>query len=266
MNENLFLVGSAGGSHSVSRAFEGMPVNRLRSADEVRSVLMRQEKGAVWIAPDAQAIRVILAALPARPVGDQRLLYLRARKGDGHALLHATFRFVVSAEEGACLAPVAELREILGSERRAELIVAATMSEGAVVLYRGNLEPLIVPMQWFPTHARSAKAASLTLAVTDFGQTLRMGQYEIATDAILYEFDEACRRRIKSRQRHADPSFGGALRRLRLQKRLRQGDFLGITAKEIARIERGEVKKPRRGTLAKIAKCLGVSVEEISTY
>lgn len=65
---------------------------------------------------------------------------------------------------------------------------------------------------------------------------------------------------------HADPTFGGALRRLRLQKRLRQGDFPGLTAKEIARIERGEVKKPRPHTLATIAKYLGVSVEEISTY
>lgn len=267
VSEHLFLVSSAvSAGHSASRALEGLPGDRLRSAAEVRAALMRQQKGALWIAPDAQAIRVILDALPARPVGDQRLLCLRAKRGDGHALLHATFRFVVSADEGACLAPIAELREILGSERRAELIAAITVSEGAVVLYRGNLEPLIVPLRWFPTHTRAPGRDASALAVIDFGQTIRMGDYEIATDAILYEFDEAYRRQVKSRRLQADLSFGGALRRLRLQKGLRQGDFPGLTAKEIARIERGEVKKPRQRTLAAIAKCLGVSVEEISTY
>lgn len=220
----------------------------------------------MWIAPDAQAIHVILDALPARPSVDQRLLCLRARRGDGHALLHATFRFVVSADEGTRLAPTAELREILGSVRRAELFVGINMSEEAVVLYRGNLEPLIVPLQWFPTHARASRPDASALAVTDFGQTIRMGEYEIAADAILYEFDQAYRRQIKNRQLHADPSFGGALRRLRLQKGLRQSDFPGLTAKEIARIERGEVERPRKRTLTLIAKRLGVSVAEISTY
>ena len=42
-------------------------------------------------------------------------------------------------------------------------------------------------------------------------------------------------------------------------------DFPGLTAKEIARIERGEVKKPHQRTLAKIARRIGIRVEEIST-
>jgi transcriptional regulator with XRE-family HTH domain len=58
----------------------------------------------------------------------------------------------------------------------------------------------------------------------------------------------------------------GALRRLRLQKGPRQSDFPGVTAKEIARIERGELKKPHQHTLAAIAKRTGVSADVISTY
>lgn len=267
MSEPLFLVSPAVSSGQFAgRALEGLPADRLQSVTEVRAALMRCQKGALWIAPHAQAIRVILEALPARPIGDQRLLCLRARRGDGHALLHATFRFVVSADEGARLAPIAELREILGSERRAELFVAVAMSERAVVLYRGNLEPMIVPLRWFPIHARASRPDASRLAVMDFGQTIRIGESEIAADAILYEFDEAYRRQVKTRQRRADPSFGGALRRLRLQKGLRQNDFPGLTAKEIARIERGEVKRPRQQTLAAIAARMGVSVDEISTY
>lgn len=267
MSDVLFLVSPAASSgHSGGRALEGLPADRLRSAAEVRTALIRSQKGALWIAPDARAIRVILEALPAQPIGDQRLLCLGARRGDGHALLHATFRFVVSADEGARLAPIAELRDILLSERRAELFVAASMSERAVVLYRGNLEPLIVPLRWFPTHTQACRSDPSCLAIADFGQTIRIGDSEIAADAILYEFDEAYRRRVKARLRNADPSFGGALRRLRLQKGLRQNDFPGLTAKEIARIERGEIKRPRQLTLAKIARRMGISVDEISTY
>jgi transcriptional regulator with XRE-family HTH domain len=79
-------------------------------------------------------------------------------------------------------------------------------------------------------------------------------------------FSGAYRRRAKRRQLEADRSLGRALRRLRLQKGLRQSDFPGLTANEIARIERGEVKKPQQRTLAAIAKRIGVAPEEISTY
>ena len=104
------------------------------------------------------------------------------------------------------------------------------------------------------------------LAVTDSGQTVRLGDYEAATDAILYAFDGEYRRRAKKRQLETDRSLGGAVRRLRLQKALRRSDFPGLTAKEIARIERGEVKKPHPRTLAAIAKRIGVSANEISTH
>jgi hypothetical protein len=58
---------------------------------------------------------------------------------------------------------------------------------------------------------------------------VRLDAYEAATDAILYEFDEAYRRRAKRRRLVQDRSLGGALRRLRLQKGLRRADFPGIT-------------------------------------
>jgi transcriptional regulator with XRE-family HTH domain len=63
-----------------------------------------------------------------------------------------------------------------------------------------------------------------------------------------------------------DQSIGGAIRRLRLQKGLRQSDLQGVTAKEIARIEGGKVRKPHRETLRKIADRTGVPVDQIETY
>jgi helix-turn-helix protein len=104
------------------------------------------------------------------------------------------------------------------------------------------------------------------IAVAAFERTIRVGKYEASSTAILYAFDERYRRRAKHRQEACDRSLGGTVRRLRLERGLRQKDFPGVTAKEVARIERGEVKKPHLRTLARIAKRLGVLVREISRY
>ena len=98
------------------------------------------------------------------------------------------------------------------------------------------------------------------------GQALRFGEYEAATDAILYEFDPAYRRRLNKHRRATDKGLGASLRRLRKQKRQRRDSFGTVTAKTIARIERGEVARPHRKTLEAIASKLGVRVADIETY
>lgn len=178
------------------------------------------------------------------------------------------FRVVVSADESVRVLPVDELAYVLGAANREDLFVGvgAAPADAAVVLYRGNLEPVIVPLMWFRTRPGGPKPDAADLGITDSSQTVRLGEYEAAADAILYEFDAAYRRRAKKREVERDDSFGGALRRLRPQKGLHRSDFDGITAKEIARIERGEVRRLHPRTVAILAKRLGVSAREIPTY
>jgi hypothetical protein len=265
MSEPLLLVEPHG---HASRLFTRLGADRLRSESEIRTALSRHGHRALWIATSTAAIHLLLGSFPHRPLRDHRLLALERASGDRHGLLHALFRFVVSADEGARLLPTDELAAVLSAPNRADLFIGAAVasSDAAVILYRGNLEPLVVSLAWFRVRPDGPRPDLIDLAVTDFGQTVRLGAYEGATDAILYEFDEDYRRRAKARQVDSDRSLGGALRRLRLQKGLRQSDFPGVTAKEIARIERGEVKKPHQQTLAEIAKRMGVSADEISTY
>ncbi len=45
-----------------------------------------------------------------------------------------------------------------------------------------------------------------------------------------------------------------------------RGEFPGLDEKTLARIERGEVERPRRTTLARIAKRLGVAAEELGDF
>ena len=59
---------------------------------------------------------------------------------------------------------------------------------------------------------------------------------------------------------------GNTLRRARLQKGLRQSDFPDVSMKEVARIESGEVSKPRAETLTKICDALGTRVDELEDF
>jgi len=265
MSEPLLLVEPRG---HASRAFARLQVERLRSQSEIRDALERHRRQALWVAPHAPAVRLLLAALAGRSKGDQRLLSLEPANGARHGLLHAIFRFVVSADEGIRLLPTDQLALVLGSPNREDLFVGGAVApdDATVILYGGSLEPLLVPLAWFRVRRGGPRPDPSRLTIADFGQTIRLGDYEAATDAILYEFDDAYRRRTKKRQIARDRSFGGALRRLRVQKGLRRTDFPGVTAKEVARIERGEVKKPHPSTLAALAKCLGVPAEKVATY
>ena len=252
---------------AAARPFAKLHARTVRSSDEALDAFRRFWRRAVWIAPRASALR-LLSGLAGRPTGDQRLLLLDAPPDARHGLLHALFRFVVAPAEGVQLLATDEVAEILGSETKEDLFIggAADRDEKSVVLYRGDLEPLIVPLPWFKARPKGPKPDASKLEVTDFGQTVRLGDYEAATDAILYEFDATYRQRAKARRLDEDRSLGGALRRLRLQQGLGRGDFPGITSKEVARIERGEVKKPHAVTLATMAKRLGVEPDELATY
>lgn len=265
MSEPLLVVEPRG---HATRALARLAADRLRTKSEIRDALERRGQGAVWVTPNLAAVQLLLAALAGRSKGDQRLLSLEPANGARHSLLHAIFRFVVSADEGIRLLPTEELADVLGEANREDLFigVAAAPADAAVVLYRGNLEPLVVPLTWFCTRPGGPKPGVVDLAITDSGQTVRLGKYETAGDAILYEFDAAYRRRAKQREMERDDSFGGALRRLRLQKGLSRTNFDGITAKEIARIERSEVKRPHLRSVAILAKRLGVPAREIRTY
>jgi hypothetical protein len=63
------------------------------------------------------------------------------------------------------------------------------------------------------------------LSFADYGLTVTLGAYEASSDGILYEFDAAYRQKLNKERRQNERTFGAALRRLRLQGGLKQGDF-----------------------------------------
>lgn len=194
-----------------------------------------------------------------------RILVMDAVEPDWRALLEALFLSVTTGDEIQGLLPVDQLAEVLDSADRADLLIGGFATPHAVVLYRGDLRSLVVPCDWFST--RPAGTPDFRrLAIVDYGQTVRLGDYEVATEALLYEWDADYRRRIKERRLVEDDSFGGSLRRLRLQKGLRRTEFPGLSDKEVARIERGEVGTPHGRTLEILFRRLGVKADEIGSY
>jgi hypothetical protein len=120
-----------------------------------------------------------------------RLLLLRAPKDEDRALLNALFESVVAPNENVSLLKTDELIEVLASPRRANLFLggAVVPSAKTVLLLRGNLEPLPVPFALFKPRPTGPNPDFSDFEIIDWGQTVRLGKYEAAGEAILYELD-----------------------------------------------------------------------------
>lgn len=239
-----------------------------RTNEEVRDLYATVGSNFLWIAPHRSDMP-LLCNIAGKPRGNHCLLLLEPTEGLFKHYLNAIFSRVVSPDDGLKLLPLEEIAEVFASPDCEDSFIGGTVDKenGSVVLYRGNVEPVNVPLAWFEAGPDSPEPDPDDFEVIDFGQTVRLGNFEAGTDAILYEFDSLFRRRDKERRIDRDDSFGGALRRLRLQKGLKQSDFSPLlSTKEVGRIERGEVTTLRKGTLETLARHLGVAPEEIETY
>ena len=240
---------------------------RIRTKSELVKEFASASKYAVWVAADFASLAP-LAAHASSARGEQRLLVLDEMTEISHHVFSALFRYVVTASAKVRLLPPEELVRALTSSNREDLFIGGAVDKerGVVLLYRGTVDPLVVPLSWFSNRASETKVDPDRFDVADYGQTVKLGAFEAAADAILYEFDASFRRAAKKRALQKDKSLGSAIRRLRLQRGLRRSDFPKLTEKEIARIERNEVKRPRTRTLEAIAETLGVSTDELTSY
>ena len=264
MSERLFLVDDR--AHAAG-PFARMHATVVSSADDMAEAFKQHGRGSVWIAPHAACLGVLSAVLVGTPA-DRRLLLLERVSSARRELLRARFRILVEAGEGVRLLANEELSEVIASPQRRDLFIGGTVDrdDSAIVLFRGDLEPMVVPLAWFRPSGDGTRPDPDGFDVADSGQTVRLGAYEAATDAILYDFDAEYRRRARANALAEDESFGASVKRLRLQRGLGRGDFRGVNAKEVARIERGEVREPHRKTLASLANALGVDVDELGTF
>lgn len=160
------------------------------------------------------------------------------------------------------------MMEILGADNPGDYFIAWSRDEDndVVNLIRGNFGSIAIPASWFKPSPAGIRPDFGNISITDYGQTLKLGEYEVSNDAILYEFDAPYRSRLRKEMEKQEKGFGPSLRRLRKQKGLRLSDFSPLSEKQMRRIERNEVKKLQSKTRAILSKTLGVPFDEIETY
>lgn len=80
----------------------------------------------------------------------------------------------------------AEVAEVMASPEPRNLIIggSADLIEGIVVLIRGDFTSVLVPFDWFEPSG-TTEPDFTDFEVIDYGQTVRFGGYEAATEAIL---------------------------------------------------------------------------------
>lgn len=184
--------------------------------------------------------------------------------------LTSHFRRLVGTAPDSTFLPLEELLDVLSAptHEAAGLFIAgvADLESETLALTRGNFRTITAPFSMFQPSQKGTQPDFHRMSLTDYGHTVRLGEYEASSGAILYEVDPEYRRKIRKEQLAEDRTFGASLRRLRIQKKLSRNDFAPLAAKTIARIERNEVKKLHEETLQIIADRLEVEPKEIETY
>ena len=243
---------------------ETEPYPRFTIVERGLMSLRFSDREGLWVASSAAQTEHFQ---PAGRHGRDRLLVTDELDSPLHEFLTALFSDVVSGPRPSFLS-IDEIGRALVARQFPDLALGVLVSGAreAVVIVRGDLERTIVPWSWFRSSGTGTAPDFNDVAVTDAGLAIRLGKYEASMDAILYGFDRDYRARARQRQLETDVSFGAALRRLRLQKGVTREEFPGISQKEIARLERGEVVRPREATLRAIADKLGVEPGDIETY
>ena len=218
-----------------------------------------------WIVKDAAGLSKFLVTVRPRETWHRLLLLDTEASSPRRVLLQSYFHSILNPES---LLSAQELAEVLSAPHPEDYFIGGVVNhdDNSVILYRGNFEPVIVPFAWFQTSPGQQAPDFRRFKVIDSGQTLALGEYEAASDAILFEFDEGARRRQKATALLQDSSLGASIRRLRLQKGLSRSSFKGISAKTIARIEQGQVSRPHQGTLSTIARRLGVTSDALGSF
>ena len=245
-------------SRNRARRLSSLHPKVISSAIRMRSSVARAMKDSLWISYEQDLTEALLRSLswPAPPLGTAVLIH--AMKPETIVVLTNCFSRFAFATDDSFLPPN-EIAEVLVADNRPDLFIGGSIdhSTNTVTLWRGNLEPITVPFSAFAKSRDGIEPDFKTFSILDYGQTIRLGKYEAATNAILYEFDSEYRRRTSKERLASERTLGASIRRLRKQRGLKREDFEPVASKTLARIEQGKVKSVRGKTIAPHCEGLG---------
>lgn len=248
--------------------FAGLHPRVVTSATDLRHSVAHASKDSVWVSYASDLTDALVKRATAIPSTLGSGLFLHALDIKSIPVLSSLFRRIAFTVDGGFI-PAEELAEVLDAENRADHFIGGFVNKAneTITFWRGNLDSLTVPFAAFEKSGDGTEPNFDAFSVIDCGQTVKLGDYEAAVDALLYEYDPAFRRAISKQRLQEERSFGAALRRLRKQRGLRREDFApDVAAKTVARIEQGRVSRIQKKTLNALAKRLAVEPEEIGRF
>lgn len=264
---NRFVLLQSGGSKTQKK------IAGLRICHTDNDVLSAVKKAQYpfWVSRnDKLTIRFLKAATAHPNYKPSCLITLKPPRPQSVPSLQGVVQRLIGATHDHKWLPWAELQEVLAAPdvEREDIFLGGTADPETetIALVRGNLETMTVPFSMFPPSPSGVKPDFHRLGFTDYGHTVCFGDYEAATDSILYELDRDFRRRLNQQRQAEDKTFGACLRRLRKQRALKRSDFAPLAEKTVARLERKESVKPHGKTLQILADRLGVSPDEIESF
>lgn len=240
----------------------------VSSVTALRDSLSYATRDSLWISYASDLTEALVKNISWPPSSLGLGLFVHSLDMKTILTLTACFRRFAFTTGGGFL-PAEELAEVLEAENRPDLFIGGSVDNATetITFWRGNVKPLTVPFSAFETSGDGTAPDFNNFSVIDSGQTVQLGDYEAAVDSILYEYNSEYRRRISRKRLQEDQSFGASLRRLRKQRGLRRQDFEPhVSAKTIARIETGKVKRIQKKTRNALAERLSVEPEKIATF
>jgi DNA-binding XRE family transcriptional regulator len=264
---NLLVESSASTRRQAIDHADALIPKWVRSTQEAVRAATSEDSQIVWIVKKPNLVNNVA----------HQIAVVKAHKRAGYLILLSNPRpaLIAALEKRftavACVSNVLakeELQEVWSFPDRRDRFIGGTVDEGSktVTLWRGNFESIIVPFNALPVTGSGIRPDFKNFSVTEYGQTLKFGEYESDSEAILFEFAPDFRRRLKQTRFAEEQTLGASIRRLRRQKRMTRNEFGDIDPKTIARIEQGKIKNPRISTLQAIAKILGVRRDELGDY
>lgn len=265
----VFVLATNGGARKLQHSGVVLCRNRTDIVAAMRDAGPRSR----WISVQQKTTDELLRSIPEctkRGKAFYGLVTMVPPRPNSLSCLTSCFRRWAGIAADCSLLPLDELVEVLSApaEEAAGLFIAGAVDSASetIALTKGNLKTLAVPFSAFQPSGTGTSPDFNRLRLADCGHTVCLGEYEASADAILYEVDPAYRRKTRKKMLAEEKTFGGSLRRLRLQKGLTRDDFPPLSSKTIARIERNEVEKPHGETMRIISARLDVDPEDIETY
>ena len=185
-----------------------------RGGEEIAQSMRRSLAGSVWISTRQEATDNVLRNV--QQCGCRRgpicgLITLEPPRPNSIPGLNSCFRCLAGIAPDSKLLPLEELLDVLSSSPReaAGLFIAAVADPQSqtLALTRGNLKTITVCWSMFKPSGDGVEPDFKRLRLTDYGHTVGFGDYEAASDAILYETDPEYRRKSRKKLLAEEKTF-----------------------------------------------------------